>query len=74
MNVCTNCKYFLPNASMGLCLQFYKRSATLLDITPRSANYCRNIEQLCGKKGKYFVPNNLSGLYIHHTPKIENFK
>lgn len=74
--LCIHCKYFLPNVGMGWCLQFYKRINKQsqdgvvynLGIKPRDANYCRNIETLCGKDGKFFVPD---GLIIKDHPKIQ---
>lgn len=74
--LCTNCKHFLPNPAMGnlfgWCLQFYKKSH-INGLEPRYAEYCRNVETLCGKGGKFFTPDK----YDHknpkdHIPKYEN--
>jgi hypothetical protein len=57
--ICKNCKFFLPNNNtLGWCLQFYKKTNTGFGIEPRCADYCRNIDELCGKEGKYFIPNS----------------
>ena len=70
--LCSNCIYFLPNSSMGWCLQFYKR--TEMNIEPRHADYCRNVEHLCGKTGKYFVPNNINEMHTDIHRIIEDSK
>lgn len=76
--LCINCKNFVPNAGIGWCFQFYKRIlykrheddvVYRIGIQPRDANYCRNIEKLCGKDGKFFVPYDK--IFNKNHPKIQ---
>ena len=55
---CKQCLYFKPHATqilLGKCIKFGEKHLISGKITFMYANEARNIEQLCGQKGLYYL-------------------
>ena len=77
INSCRNCIYYIPSnnnfdSDLGKCEKFGDKNIITNEIKYDFAEFCRNDEEKCGGKGKYFEEEKNINLKIYKYKLMNN--